>query len=93
MTNPQDPYWQNPLSYDPLGRVPPIEPVEPIEPPAEPPVIPPPPRRTARPSTPSRRCHWCSRSCSRPPERFWGTSDWRGSGAPANSAATAPWSG
>ncbi|OBH61503.1 sensor domain-containing protein [Mycobacterium sp. E2479] len=22
MTNPQEPYWQNPLSYDPLGRVP-----------------------------------------------------------------------
>lgn len=43
MTNPQDPYWQNPLSYDPLGRVPPIEPMEPIEPPAEPPGIPPPP--------------------------------------------------
>lgn len=39
MTNPQDPYWQNPLSYDPLGRVPPIEPVEPIEPPVEPPGV------------------------------------------------------
>ncbi|TAM68077.1 sensor domain-containing protein [Mycobacterium sp.] len=41
MTNPQDPYWQNPLSYDPLGRVPP--PTPPMEPPAEPPAFAPPP--------------------------------------------------
>ncbi|OBH41805.1 sensor domain-containing protein [Mycobacterium mantenii] len=34
MTNPQDPYWQNPLSYDPLGRLPPPD--------VEPPVTPPP---------------------------------------------------
>lgn len=40
MTNPQDPYWQNPLSYDPLGRLPPISP---IDPPAEPPPFTPPP--------------------------------------------------
>lgn len=32
MTNQQDPYWRNPLSYDPLGRVPPPEP-EPVGPP------------------------------------------------------------
>ncbi len=25
MTNPPDPYWQHPLSYDPLGRLPPPE--------------------------------------------------------------------
>jgi eukaryotic-like serine/threonine-protein kinase len=41
VTNPQDPYGQDPLSYDPLGRVP-------VEPPAEPEVFPealePPPR-------------------------------------------------
>jgi hypothetical protein len=30
VTNPHDPYWQHPLSYDPLGRVPPE---------AEPPVV------------------------------------------------------
>ncbi|MEB4210185.1 sensor domain-containing protein [Mycobacterium sp. 94-17] len=37
MTNPQDPYWQNPLSYDPLGRLPPpdLEPL-PLPPPAPP---------------------------------------------------------
>lgn len=40
MTNPQDPYWQNPLSYDPLGRVPPPD-VEPH--PVSPPPYPPPP--------------------------------------------------
>ncbi|MGN6335918.1 sensor domain-containing protein [Mycobacterium sp.] len=48
MTNPQDPYWQNPLSYDPLGRVPPPD-VEPLaaqppaftSPPAAPPYRPP----------------------------------------------------
>ncbi|WP_297597218.1 sensor domain-containing protein [Mycobacterium sp.] len=46
MTNPQDPYWQNPLSYDPLGRVPPpMEPMEPIAPPAEPPGFAPAPYR------------------------------------------------
>lgn len=48
MTNQQDPYWQNPLSYDPLGRVPPpsIEPpIEPIEPPVFPPPPAPPPYR------------------------------------------------
>ncbi|BBY41440.1 hypothetical protein MMAN_55740 [Mycobacterium mantenii] len=40
MTNPQDPYWQNPLSYDPLGRLPPAE----VEPPVTPPPsFPPPP--------------------------------------------------
>ena len=44
MTNPQDPYWQNPLSYDPLGRVPPpMGPMEPIAPPVEPPGFAPPP--------------------------------------------------
>ncbi|UXA08380.1 sensor domain-containing protein [Mycobacterium sp. SMC-2] len=40
MTDPQDPYWQNPYTYDPLGRVPPAPPpVEPpvFAPPAEPP--------------------------------------------------------
>lgn len=37
MTNPADPYWQNPLSYDPLGRVPPSAP-----PPQPPPFLPPP---------------------------------------------------
>jgi eukaryotic-like serine/threonine-protein kinase len=45
VTNPQDPYWQNPLSYDPLGRVPPpMPPVEPaafVPPPAPPPYRPP----------------------------------------------------
>jgi hypothetical protein len=46
VTNPQDPYWQNPLSYDPLGRVPPpMEPMEPIAPPAEPPGFAPAPYR------------------------------------------------
>ncbi|MGB8390957.1 sensor domain-containing protein [Mycobacterium sp.] len=39
MTNPQDPYWQNPFSYDPLGRIPP----------APPPVVPPPPALPYRP--------------------------------------------
>jgi len=44
VTNPQDPYWQNPLSYDPLGRVPPpMGPMEPIAPPVEPPGFAPPP--------------------------------------------------
>lgn len=37
MTNPQDPYWQHPLTYDPLGRVPPAPP------PVEQPVLAPPP--------------------------------------------------
>lgn len=37
MTNPQDSYWQNPYTYDPLGRVPPTPP------PVEPPVYLPPP--------------------------------------------------
>ncbi len=37
MTNPSDPYWQNPLSYDPLGRV------SPSPPPAQPPPFVPPP--------------------------------------------------
>ena len=37
MTDPQDPYWQNPYTYDPLGRVPPTPP------PVEPPVFTPPP--------------------------------------------------
>jgi hypothetical protein len=45
VTNPQDPYWQNPLSYDPLGRVPPIEPA--TEPPAFTPPPAPPPYRPA----------------------------------------------
>lgn len=40
MTNPQDPYWQNPLSYDPLGRVPPPD-VEPLA--VQPPAFTPPP--------------------------------------------------
>ncbi|MDM4142704.1 MULTISPECIES: sensor domain-containing protein [Mycobacterium] len=44
MTNPQDPYWQNPLSYDPLGRVPPpdVEPLPAQPPPYTPPYTPPP---------------------------------------------------
>ena len=43
MTNPQDPYWQNPLSYDPLGRVPYPDP------PVGPPVYTPPPAPPYRP--------------------------------------------
>ncbi len=43
MTNPQDPYWQNPYTYDPLGRVPPAPP------PVEPPVFTPPPAPPNRP--------------------------------------------
>jgi eukaryotic-like serine/threonine-protein kinase len=43
VTNPQDPYWQNPLSYDPLGRVPP--PMPEAAPPAFVPPPPPPPYR------------------------------------------------
>lgn len=35
MTDPQDRYWQNPYTYDPLGRVPPDPPpIPPIPPPA-----------------------------------------------------------
>lgn len=45
MTNPQDPYWQNPLSYDPLGRVPPLPPEPPVPPPFTPPPPVPPPYR------------------------------------------------
>ncbi|WP_374022510.1 sensor domain-containing protein [Mycobacterium sp. HNNTM2301] len=44
MTNPQDPYWQNPYTYDPLGRVPPTPP--PVEPP---PALAPPPALPYRP--------------------------------------------
>lgn len=39
MTDPQDPYWQHPYTYDPLGRVPPTPP--PMEPPPLPPPAPP----------------------------------------------------
>ncbi|OBF14305.1 nuclease PIN [Mycobacterium sp. ACS4054] len=42
MTNPQDPYWQNPYTYDPLGRTPPT-------PDYEPPVFTPPPAPPHRP--------------------------------------------
>jgi eukaryotic-like serine/threonine-protein kinase len=46
LTNPQDPFWNNPLSYDPLGRFPyggpPMEP-PPMGPPGGPPMFPPPP--------------------------------------------------
>ncbi|OBA76142.1 nuclease PIN [Mycobacterium sp. 1554424.7] len=41
--NPQDPYGYGPLSYDPLGRVPPAAP------PVQPPVVPPPPAEPYRP--------------------------------------------
>ncbi|OBI85073.1 sensor domain-containing protein [Mycobacterium sp. 1245805.9] len=41
--NPQDPYGYGPLSYDPLGRVPPAAP------PVQPPVLPPPPPEPYRP--------------------------------------------
>ncbi|OBF93489.1 nuclease PIN [Mycobacterium sp. 852014-52450_SCH5900713] len=41
MTDPQDSYWQNPYTYDPLGRVPPA--------PVEPPVFKPPPPPPYRP--------------------------------------------
>ena len=50
MTNPQDPYWQNPLSYDPLGRVPEVEPPQ-VEPP---PVRQPPPFTAPQASRPYR---------------------------------------
>lgn len=43
MTDPQDPYWQNPYTYDPLGRLPPAPP------PVEPPVFTPPPAPPQRP--------------------------------------------
>ncbi|GAA4542575.1 sensor domain-containing protein [Mycobacterium paraffinicum] len=43
MTDPQDSYWQNPYTYDPLGRVPPTPP------PIEPPVFTPPPAPPHRP--------------------------------------------
>lgn len=45
MTNPADPFWNNPLSYDPLGRVPFPEPppAPPMGPPMGPPVFAPPP--------------------------------------------------
>nr|WP_283160323.1 hypothetical protein [Mycobacterium malmoense] len=36
MTDPQDRYWQNPYTYDPLGRVPPEPPPIPPPPPAPP---------------------------------------------------------
>lgn len=42
MTNPHDDFWQYPLSYDPLGRVPPAPE---LGPPAVAPPPPPPPRR------------------------------------------------
>jgi eukaryotic-like serine/threonine-protein kinase len=42
MTTPQDPYGQNPFSYDPLGRVP-------LEPPVEPEVFPEPAEPPSRP--------------------------------------------
>jgi eukaryotic-like serine/threonine-protein kinase len=45
VTNPQDPYWQDPLSYDPLGRVPYPDP------PVGPPVYTPPPAPPHRPPT------------------------------------------
>jgi eukaryotic-like serine/threonine-protein kinase len=41
LTNPQDPFWNNPFSYDPLGRVP--HPGPPAGPPMGPPIFPPPP--------------------------------------------------
>nr|WP_231999251.1 sensor domain-containing protein [Mycobacterium sp. 1081908.1] len=41
--NPQDPYGYGPLSYDPLGRMPPAGP------PVRPPVLPPPPAEPYRP--------------------------------------------
>ncbi|WP_118914468.1 sensor domain-containing protein [Mycobacterium shigaense] len=52
MTNPQDPFWNNPFTYDPLGRVPygpPMPPPlgapmgPPMGPPPGPPTFPPPP--------------------------------------------------
>ncbi|WP_077077227.1 sensor domain-containing protein [Mycobacterium numidiamassiliense] len=60
MTNPQDPFWNNPFSYDPLGRVPYPEPLagppmgppsgHPMGPPSGPPMfVPPPPPPQYRP--------------------------------------------
>lgn len=43
MTDPQNSYWQNPLSYDPLGREPPVPP------PTGPPALAPPPAPPRRP--------------------------------------------
>ena len=87
--NPQDPYGYGPLSYDPLGRMPPAGP------PVEPPVVAPPPTPPYRPPVnplatlvtgvrlpvPARRA------------RFWDTSGSRRSAARASSAETARWRG